>query len=78
MHTNTFRHIKRVNFPANLVFLFCKFQVSVSPDGAPSSVDATIESPNVTSALFDVFLGGNPVSPSLKASASYGLAASLK
>ncbi|KAL0406694.1 UNVERIFIED_CONTAM: Fatty-acid-binding protein 3, chloroplastic [Sesamum latifolium] len=55
-----------------------KMLVCVSPDGAPSSVDATIESSNVTSALFDVFLGGNPVSPSLKASASNGLAASLK
>ncbi|KAK6132521.1 hypothetical protein DH2020_033730 [Rehmannia glutinosa] len=39
-----------------------KMLVCVSPDGAPSSVDATIESSNVTSALFDVFLGGNPVS----------------
>ncbi|XP_011098156.1 fatty-acid-binding protein 3, chloroplastic [Sesamum indicum] len=55
-----------------------KMLVCVSPDGAPSSVDATIESSNVTSALFDVFLGGNPVSPSLKASASNGLAATLK
>ncbi|KAL0311345.1 UNVERIFIED_CONTAM: Fatty-acid-binding protein 3, chloroplastic [Sesamum angustifolium] len=55
-----------------------KMLVCVSPDGAPSSVDATIESSNVTSALFDVFLGGNPVSPSLKASASNGLAAALK
>ncbi|KAK6154252.1 hypothetical protein DH2020_008500 [Rehmannia glutinosa] len=55
-----------------------KMLVCVSPDGAPSSVDATIESSNVTSALFDVFLGGNPVSPTLKASASNGLAAALK
>ncbi|KAK4420453.1 Fatty-acid-binding protein 3, chloroplastic [Sesamum alatum] len=55
-----------------------KMLVCVSPDGAPSSIDATIESSNVTSALFDVFLGGNPVSPSLKASASNGLAAALK
>ncbi|KAL8510067.1 hypothetical protein ACS0TY_017047 [Phlomoides rotata] len=55
-----------------------KMLVCVSPDGIPSSVDATIESSNVTCALFDVFLGGNPVSPSLKASASSGLAAVLK
>ncbi|KAL8046722.1 hypothetical protein ABFX02_08G192788 [Erythranthe guttata] len=52
--------------------------VCISPDGVPSSVDATIESSNVASALFDVFLGGNPVSPSLKSSASNGLAAALK
>ncbi|KAI3466008.1 hypothetical protein Pfo_022671 [Paulownia fortunei] len=55
-----------------------KMLVCVSPDGVPSSVDATIQSRNVTSALFDVFLGSNPVSPSLKASASNGLAAALK
>ncbi|KAK6132574.1 hypothetical protein DH2020_033676 [Rehmannia glutinosa] len=55
-----------------------KMLVCVSPDGAPSSIDATIESLNVTSALFDVFLGGNPVSPTLKASASNALAAALK
>ncbi|KAG6421416.1 hypothetical protein SASPL_117968 [Salvia splendens] len=50
----------------------------VTPEGIPSSVDAAIESSNVTSALFDVFLGGNPVSPSLRASACIGLAAALK
>ncbi|GFP78699.1 fatty-acid-binding protein 3, partial [Phtheirospermum japonicum] len=55
-----------------------KMLVSVSPDGTPSTVDATIESSNVTSALFDVFLGNNSVSPSLKASASSGLAMALK
>ncbi|KAG6424440.1 hypothetical protein SASPL_114858 [Salvia splendens] len=55
-----------------------KMLVFVTPEGIPSSVDATIESSNVTSALFDVFLGGNSVSPSLKASACIGLAAALK
>ncbi|XP_047951297.1 fatty-acid-binding protein 3, chloroplastic [Salvia hispanica] len=54
-----------------------KMLVFVTPEGTPS-VDAAIESSNVTSALFDVFLGGNPVSPSLKASACIGLAAALK
>ncbi|XP_073029675.1 fatty-acid-binding protein 3, chloroplastic isoform X2 [Primulina eburnea] len=54
------------------------FQVCVSSEAMPSSVDATIESSNVASALFDVFLGSNPVSPSLKDSASNGLAAALK
>lgn len=58
--------------------LFANLQVCVTPEGIPSSIDATIESSNVTSALFDVFLGGNPVSPSLKASTCYGLAAALK
>lgn len=43
-----------------------KMLVCVSSDGIPSSVDATIESENVTSALFDVFFGDAPVSPSLK------------
>lgn len=55
-----------------------KLLVCVTPEGIPSSIDATIESSNVTSALFDVFLGGNPVSPSLKGSTCYGLAAALK
>ncbi|KAL1563797.1 fatty-acid-binding protein 3, chloroplastic-like [Salvia divinorum] len=55
-----------------------KMLVFVTPEGIPSSVDAAIESSTVTSALFDVFLGGNPVSPSLKASACDGLAAALK
>lgn len=53
-------------------------KVSLSFDGMPSSVDATIESPNVASALFDVFLGGDPVSPTLKASVAKGLEATLK
>ncbi|XP_010241349.1 PREDICTED: fatty-acid-binding protein 3, chloroplastic [Nelumbo nucifera] len=55
-----------------------KMQVCVSSDGMPSNVDATIESTNVTLALFDVFLGNTPVSPSLKASVSNGLAKVLK
>ncbi|XP_049413387.1 fatty-acid-binding protein 3, chloroplastic [Solanum stenotomum] len=55
-----------------------KMLVSLSFDGMPSSVDATIESPNVASALFDVFLGGDPVSPTLKASVAKGLEATLK
>lgn len=54
-----------------------KMLVCISSDGVPSSVDATIESPNVTSALFDVFLGGNSVSPSLKSSVANGLAVAL-
>lgn len=58
--------------------LIVNLQVFVTPEGIPSSVDATIESSNITSALFDVFLGGNPVSPTLKASACNGLAAALK
>ncbi|VFQ64367.1 unnamed protein product [Cuscuta campestris] len=52
--------------------------VSSSSDATPSSVDAKIESANVTSALFDVFLGSNPVSPSLKASVANGLEVALK
>ncbi|KAK9268632.1 hypothetical protein L1049_000389 [Liquidambar formosana] len=55
-----------------------KMLVCVSSDGLPSGVDATIESKNVTSALFDVFLGDAPVSPSLKASVANGLASLLK
>lgn len=55
-----------------------KMLVCVSSDGIPSSVDATIESENVTSALFDVFFGDAPVSPSLKNSAANGLATILK
>lgn len=55
-----------------------KMLVSLSFDGMPSSVDATIASPNVASALFDVFLGGDPVSPTLKASVAKGLETTLK
>lgn len=55
-----------------------KMLVSVSSGGLPSAVDATIESMNVTLALFDVFFGSAPVSPSLKAAVSNGLATMLK
>ncbi|KAI4323105.1 hypothetical protein L6164_022737 [Bauhinia variegata] len=55
-----------------------KLLVSVSSNGLPSAVDATIESASVTSALFDVFLGDTPVSPSLKASVAEGLSQVLK
>lgn len=55
-----------------------KMLVSISVDGLPSGVDATIESENVTFALYDVFFGGAPVSPSLKASVATGLATILK
>lgn len=55
-----------------------KMLVCVSSDGLPSSVDATVESMNVNLALFDVFLGDAPVSPSLKASVAKGLATILK
>ncbi|KAM7498556.1 hypothetical protein LguiA_022970 [Lonicera macranthoides] len=54
-----------------------KMLVSVSFDGIPSCVDATIESKNVAMALFDVFFGSEPVSPSLKASVANGLATAL-
>lgn len=55
-----------------------EFQVSISIDGSPTGIDATIESNNVTSSLFDVFFGDSPVSPTLKASVATGLAAVLK
>lgn len=55
-----------------------KMLVSISVDGLPSGVDATIESENVTFALYDVFFGGAPVSPSLKASVATGLTTILK
>lgn len=55
-----------------------KMLVSVSSEGMPSTVDTTIESNDVTSSLFDVFFGGDPVSPSLKDSVANGLAAKLK
>ncbi|KAJ4726540.1 Chalcone-flavonone isomerase family protein [Melia azedarach] len=51
-----------------------KMLVCISSDGLPSGVDATIESENVTFSLYDVFFGGSPVSPSLKASVTAGLA----
>ncbi|KAK8519993.1 hypothetical protein V6N13_031532 [Hibiscus sabdariffa] len=55
-----------------------KMLVAISSDGMPTSMDATIESANVGSALFDVFFGDSPVSPSLKTSVAGGLAAGLK
>lgn len=55
-----------------------KMLVCVSSNDLPSSVDAEIESGNVTLALFDVFFGNAPVSPSLKDSVSKGLATILK
>lgn len=54
-----------------------KMLVSVSSNGLPEKEDATIESMNVSRALFDVFLGESPVSPTLKASVASGLASSL-
>lgn len=81
---STFRSIfqGRALKKGTLIFLTwldpAKMLVHVSSDGMPSSVDATIESTNVTSALFDVFLGRDPVSPSLKASVSNGLASAFK
>ncbi|GLU14696.1 hypothetical protein SLE2022_312500 [Rubroshorea leprosula] len=44
----------------------------------PSGIDAMIESTDVTLALFDVFFGNAPVSPSLKASVANELAEILK
>lgn len=41
-------------------------------------MDATIESENVTYALFDVFLGDSPVSPSLKTSVAESLSKVLE
>ncbi|BFG28926.1 hypothetical protein CerSpe_152000 [Prunus speciosa] len=55
-----------------------KMLVCISADGLPSSVDAAIESENVASALFDVFFGDTPVSPSLKSSVVNGLESVLK
>uniref|UniRef100_A0A2P2NUP8 Chalcone-flavonone isomerase family protein n=1 Tax=Rhizophora mucronata TaxID=61149 RepID=A0A2P2NUP8_RHIMU len=54
-----------------------KMLVSISPAQTPDHVDARIESANVTFALFDTFFGGDPVSPSLKASVANGLATML-
>ncbi|KAK1276148.1 Fatty-acid-binding protein 3 [Acorus gramineus] len=54
-----------------------KLVVSISSDGAPSTVDATIESLNVSFSLFAVFFGDGPVSPTLKGSAANGLAIAL-
>ncbi|XP_042500704.1 fatty-acid-binding protein 3, chloroplastic [Macadamia integrifolia] len=55
-----------------------KMLVCISSNGLPSTVDATIESVNINKALFDVFFGDAPVSPSLKASVAEGLSVVLK
>ncbi|KAK4255995.1 hypothetical protein QN277_008918 [Acacia crassicarpa] len=55
-----------------------KLLVFVSFQGLPSAEDATIESVNVASALFDVFFGDSPVSPTLKASVADGVSKVLK
>ncbi|KAL0696541.1 hypothetical protein Bca4012_063721 [Brassica carinata] len=55
-----------------------KMLVSVSSGELPKDVDAEIESGNVTTALFDVFFGDTPVSPTLKSSVANQLAMSLK
>ncbi|KAI3769392.1 hypothetical protein L6452_00494 [Arctium lappa] len=55
-----------------------KMLVHLLAEGIPSAADATIQSENVTISLFDVFFGRGPVSPSLKASVSNGLASILK
>ncbi|KAL9275891.1 Fatty-acid-binding protein 3, chloroplastic-like protein, partial [Drosera capensis] len=48
--------------------------VLIASSGQSVGVDATIKSLNVTKALYNVFFGDAPVSPSLKASVSRGLA----
>ncbi|KAL9250720.1 Fatty-acid-binding protein 3, chloroplastic-like protein [Drosera capensis] len=48
--------------------------LSIASSGQSVGVDATIKSLNMTKALYDVFFGDAPVSPSLKASVSRGLA----
>jgi len=55
-----------------------KMLVSVSSGGLPKDVDAAVESGSVTSALFDVFFGDSPVSPTLKSSVANQLAMVLK
>lgn len=55
-----------------------KMLVSISTNGIPTSADAELESGNVAFALFDVFFGNTPVSPSLRDSVSKGLSTILK
>ncbi|KAL5731901.1 Fatty-acid-binding protein 3 [Ranunculus cassubicifolius] len=55
-----------------------KMLVSITSDGSPSTVDATIESTNINMALYDIFFGDAPVSPSLKAMVCNDLAKILK
>ncbi|MQM07403.1 hypothetical protein Taro_040240 [Colocasia esculenta] len=50
-----------------------KILVSISSEGFPSTIDAEIQSMNVTFALFDAFFGPSPVSPTLKTSIANGL-----
>ncbi|XP_044474086.1 fatty-acid-binding protein 3, chloroplastic [Mangifera indica] len=81
---STFRSIFQARPLKKGTFIFLTWlnpsetHVCISSDGLPSAVDATIQSENVTSALYDVFFGGASVSPSLKASVATGLAKTLK
>ncbi|WOL00819.1 fatty-acid-binding protein 3, chloroplastic [Canna indica] len=50
-----------------------KMLISISSTGLPADIDAEIRSMNVNWALYDGFFGGNPVSPTLKASVVEGL-----
>ncbi|KAK4577031.1 hypothetical protein RGQ29_027513 [Quercus rubra] len=81
---STFRSIFQGRLLKKGTFIFLtwlepsKMLVCVSLDGLPSNVEATIESGSVTLALFDVFFGNGPVSPSLKDSVAKGLATILK
>ncbi|XP_004488681.1 fatty-acid-binding protein 3, chloroplastic isoform X1 [Cicer arietinum] len=81
---NTFRNVFQDRPLKKGTFIFLtwlnptKLLVSVSSEGVPSTADATIESSNVSYALFDVFLGDSPVSPSLKSSVAESLSKVLK
>ncbi|XP_031266810.1 fatty-acid-binding protein 3, chloroplastic [Pistacia vera] len=81
---STFRSIFQARPLKKGTFIFLtwlspsKMLVCISSDGLPSAIDATIQSENVTSALYDVFFGGASVTPSLKASVATGLAKILK
>ncbi|KAJ9536785.1 hypothetical protein OSB04_un000009 [Centaurea solstitialis] len=55
-----------------------KLLLHLSAEGIPSAAVATIQSESVAHCLFDVFFGRGPVSPSLKASVSKGIASILK
>lgn len=53
-------------------------QVAVSGDGLiPATVEASIVSAALVAALYDVYLGENPVSPTVKASLASGIASLL-
>ncbi|PIA41461.1 hypothetical protein AQUCO_02200109v1 [Aquilegia coerulea] len=81
---STFRIIfqQRSLKKGTLVFLTwldpSKMLVSISADGSPSTVDATIEATNVNLAFFNIFFGDAPVSPSLKAAVCKGFAQILR